>query len=80
MDALAFLSAAELAARIRDGYVTAREAVEASIRRIEALDPHIGAFIELDGVRAVAEATAIVPEPPGDGNPGQDQRLPPLDL
>jgi amidase len=66
MDALAFLSAAELAARIRDGNLTAREAVEASIRRIESLDPHIGAFVELDGDRAVAEAAEI---PPGDDRP-----------
>jgi amidase len=62
MDALAFLSATELAARIRDGSVTAREAVEACVRRIEALDPHIGAFVELDPDRAVAEAGAIAPD------------------
>ena len=59
MDALAFLPAPEVAARVRDGSVSAREVVEASIRRIEALDPQLGAFIELDAERALAEADAI---------------------
>jgi amidase len=61
MDALAFLSATELAARIRDGSLTAREAVEAAVRRIEAVDPHIGAFVEVDAERVLAEADAIEP-------------------
>ena len=59
MDALAFLPAPEVAARVRDGSVSAREVVEASIRRIEALDPQLGAFIELDAERALAEADTI---------------------
>jgi amidase len=59
MDALAYLSAPELAARIRAQTVTAHEAVEAALRRIEALDPEIGAFVELDAERALAEADAI---------------------
>ena len=66
MDALAFLPATELAARIHDGTLSAREAVEAAVRRIEALDAHLGAFVELDGDRAVAEAEAIAP---GDQRP-----------
>ena len=53
MDALAFMPATELAARIRDGSFTAREVVEATIRRIEALDPQLGAFVELDAERAL---------------------------
>src|SRR5215218_2527337 len=61
MDALAFLPATELAARIRDRAVTPREVVEACVRRIEALDSHLGAFVELDGDRAVAEAEKIEP-------------------
>jgi amidase len=66
MEALAFLPATELAARVRDGSFTAREAVEAALRRIEAIDPQLGAFIELDGDAALAEADAIEP---GDRRP-----------
>ena len=59
MDALAFLPATEVAARIRDGAVSPGEVVEACVRRIEALDPELGAFVELDGDRAIAEAATI---------------------
>jgi amidase len=59
MDALAHLSATELAARIHSGEITAAEAVEASLRRIEALDPQLGAFVEVDGERALARAGAM---------------------
>ena len=45
MDALAFLPATEMAARIHDGALSAREAVEASVRRIEALDGFLGAIL-----------------------------------
>ncbi|HKH17027.1 MAG TPA: amidase [Solirubrobacteraceae bacterium] len=61
MDALAFLPATELAARIRDGSFTAREAVEAALRRIEAIDPQIGAFVELDAERALTESEGLEP-------------------
>jgi amidase len=61
MEALAFLPATELAARVRDGSFTAREAIEAALRRIEAIDSQIGAFIELDADAALAEADAIEP-------------------
>jgi amidase len=61
MDALPFLPATELAARIRDRAVTPREVVEGAVRRIESLDPHLGAFVELDADRAIAEAEAIQP-------------------
>jgi amidase len=66
MDALAFMPATEMAARIRDGSFTAREAVEAAIRRIEAIDPEIGAFVEVDAEAAIDEAAAIAP---GDRRP-----------
>jgi amidase len=66
MDALAFLPATEVAARIREGAVSAREAVDGCLRRIEALDPQLNAFIEVAGERALAEAEAI---PPGDERP-----------
>ena len=62
MDALAYLSAPELAARIRDGSFTASEAIEAAIRRIESIDPQLGAFVELDAERALAEARTIPPD------------------
>jgi len=61
MDALAFLPATEVAARIREGAVSAREAVEGCLRRIETLDPQLGAFIEVDAERALDEAEAISP-------------------
>jgi len=61
MDALAFLSAAEVAARIRERAVSPREAIEACVRRIEAIDPQLGAFVELDPERALAEADAVEP-------------------
>jgi amidase len=66
MDALAFMSAVELAARIRDRSVSPRDVVEACVRRIEAIDPQLGAFIELDAERALAEADAVEP---GDQRP-----------
>ncbi|MGI8779773.1 MAG: amidase [Solirubrobacteraceae bacterium] len=66
MDALAFLPATQVAARIREGAVSAREAVEGCLRKIESLDPQLGAFIEVDAERALAEAGAI---PPGDERP-----------
>jgi len=62
MDALAFMSAIELAARIRDGSFTAAEALDAALRRIDAIDPDLGTFIEVDGDRALAEAQAIAPD------------------
>jgi amidase len=66
MDPFAFLPATELAARIRDGSFTAREVVESAIRRIEALEPELGAFIEVDAEGAIDEAAAIAP---GDRRP-----------
>lgn len=61
MDDLAFVSAAETAALVRAGDASAREVVEAALRRIEALDPQLNAFIEVDGERALAEADAVTP-------------------
>jgi amidase len=66
MDALAFMPATELAARIRDGSFTAREVTEATIRRIEAVDPQIGAFVELDAEAALEQAAGVTP---GDRRP-----------
>jgi len=56
---LLFRPVDELAALVRSGEVHARELVELSIRRIEALDPQLGAFIDVDGERALAEASEV---------------------
>ena len=59
---LVFAGPAELAERIRGGELSARELVEACLRRIEALDPHLNAFRVVLGEEALAAAEA-----PGDG-------------
>ena len=69
MDDLAFASAAETAALVRAGGASAREVVEAALRRIEALEPALNAFIELDGERALADAEAVSTEQPFAGVP-----------
>jgi amidase len=66
LDDWAFTSAAEQAALVRTGEASPRELVESALRRIEALDPKLNAFIELDGERAVEAAAAVKP---GDGQP-----------
>jgi amidase len=66
MDDTTFASAAELAALVRSGAAAPREVVDAALRRIEALDPDINAFIEVDGERALAAADAVTP---GDERP-----------
>jgi amidase len=66
VDDWAFTSAAEQAALVRTGEVSPRELVESALRRIEALEPKLNAFIELDGERAVEAAAAVKP---GDGQP-----------
>jgi amidase len=61
MDDIAFLPAVDLAALVRAGTASARELVEATLRRIEALDPALNAFVELDAERALAAADAVAP-------------------
>lgn len=56
----------ELARLVRDGEVSARELVEASLARIDALDTTVNAFTTLDGERALAAADAVGP---GDRRP-----------
>jgi amidase len=63
---LMFKSALELAAMVRGGEISARELVEASLRRIEELNPRINAFVEIDDERALAAAAEISP---GDERP-----------
>ncbi len=64
MDALAFKTAPEVAALIRGGSMSAAEAVEATLRRIENVDERLRAFVELDGDRALAGAAEIRPRDP----------------
>jgi amidase len=59
-------SATELAALVRAGDVSARELVEASLRRIDELDPTINAFTHVAHDSALAAADAIAP---GDARP-----------
>jgi amidase len=61
LDEWAFTPVAEQAALVRSNSVSPRELVEAALRRIEALDPRINAFIELDGERALAAADELTP-------------------
>ena len=56
----------ELGDLVRRGEVTSRELVEASLERIDALNPTLNAFIALDAERALAAADAIGP---GDERP-----------
>jgi amidase len=59
MDDLAILSAVELGALLREQRVSAVEVTEAALRRIEALEPQLGAFVDIDGDRALAAAQDI---------------------
>ena len=64
------LGAVDLAARLRSGAMSAREAVTAQLRRIEAVNPGLNAIVDLLAARALAEADALDArwargEPPG---------------
>ncbi|HEX8066490.1 MAG TPA: amidase [Thermoleophilaceae bacterium] len=68
------MTAAEQAAAVRSGEVSARELVQASLDAIERLDPEVNAFVTLAADRALAEADAIdraaaEPGEPEDGRP-----------
>ena len=63
---LLFRPVTELATLVRSGEVTARELVETSLERIEALNPTLNAFILVDAERALAAADEIGP---GDERP-----------
>jgi amidase len=62
MEELAFLSGLELGALLRERQITSEELVDATLRRIEALDPGIGAFTHVDGERALAVARGLQPD------------------
>ena len=61
VDETAFASVEEIATLVRSGQASAREVTEAALRRIEALDPALNAFIEVDAERALAAADALTP-------------------
>src|SRR4051812_31013538 len=62
MDDLAFLSGLELGALLRERQLSPVELIDATLRRIEALDPGLGAFVHVDGERAMAQAREIGPD------------------
>ncbi|HTT28009.1 MAG TPA: amidase [Solirubrobacteraceae bacterium] len=66
MSDLLLRSATELATLVRAGDVSARELVEASLRRIDDLEPKINAFAHVAHESALAAAAAI---DPGDSRP-----------
>jgi len=68
MDAtdLAYAGAAEQARMVREGDVSAREVVEATLERIERLDPALNAYRVVFGERALAEAEQLDSERAGD--------------
>jgi aspartyl-tRNA(Asn)/glutamyl-tRNA(Gln) amidotransferase subunit A len=53
------VNAAALARRLRDGELTPREAVEATLERIEAVDPVVNAYVTVRAEEALAEADAL---------------------
>ena len=64
MTDLLFRPAGELAAFVHDGELSARELTEASLRRIEALQPTLNAFVHIDRDGALAAAEAVDPHDP----------------
>jgi amidase len=54
-------SAVELGALLRGAQVSPVEVAEAALRRIEAADPQLGAFVDVDAERALEQARAIAP-------------------
>jgi amidase len=59
MSELLTRSAVKLAALVRDGEVTSRELVEASLARIEAVDGEVNAFTHVDADGALAAADEV---------------------
>src|SRR3954466_7114443 len=56
---LMFRPVGELAGLVRSGELSARELVQASLDRIEALDPELNAFVDVYAEDALAEADGI---------------------
>jgi len=68
---LMFRPVGELAALVRTGELSARELVDASLQRIDALQPAVNAFVDVDhdGARAAADAIGAGDERPFAGVP-----------
>jgi aspartyl-tRNA(Asn)/glutamyl-tRNA(Gln) amidotransferase subunit A len=66
------LTAHEVASLIRDGSIRAREIAEATLARIEALDPKVRAFVTVTPGTAITQAEAI------DARRRAGETLPPL--
>lgn len=66
MSDLLFRPASELAGLVRSGEVSARELVQASLDRIEALNPELNAFVDVFADEALTAADAVAP---GDERP-----------
>jgi amidase len=66
MSDLLFRPASELAGLVRDGELSARELVQASLDRIDAVNPELNAFVDVFDEEALAAADAIAP---GDERP-----------
>jgi amidase len=66
MSDLLFRPASELAELVRSGELSARELVQASLDRIDALDPEINAFVDIFHEDALAAADQVGP---GDERP-----------
>ncbi|HEX7300405.1 MAG TPA: amidase [Solirubrobacteraceae bacterium] len=66
MPDLLFRPASELAALVRAGELSSRELVQASLDRIDALDPELNAFVDVFHDDALAAADAVAP---GDTRP-----------
>ena len=64
VDDVLAMSAVEQAGLVRDGAVSARELVEASLRAIERRNGLVNAFVQLCGERALHEADRIRPGDP----------------
>lgn len=72
MSELNYLTAQELRAKIKSGETSAREAVAASLKRIEDVDGAVKAFLTVSSESALAQADAI------DARRANGEALPPL--
>ena len=76
MSELCFLTATELAGRIRGGDLSCREVMEAHLAQIEAVNPTVNAIVELLPEQAMAQAAAADDALAGGADPGPLHGLP----